>query len=112
LIYVSGVIFMSLWGLMNPALQGLMTRLVGPREQGQLQGANSSILGLANLVGPIVFTQIFAAFISPNSTWHQPGAPFALSGLMLIVAAIIAMRVTASLPAAVMAQAQPANTDV
>ena len=112
LIYISGILLMSLWGLMNPALQGLMTRLVGPREQGQLQGANSSILGLANLVGPIVFTQIFAAFISPNSTWHQPGAPFVLSGLLLIVAAVIAMRVIASLPAAAMAQAQTANTEV
>jgi DHA1 family tetracycline resistance protein-like MFS transporter len=109
-IYVSGVIFMSLWGLMNPALQGLMTRLVGSREQGQLQGANSSILGLANLVGPILFTQIFAAFISPASTSHQPGAPFLLSGLMLTVAAIIAVRVTASLPPAVI-RTEPVSTD-
>src|SRR4030095_14349118 len=27
-IYSTGVVFMSLWGLMGPALQGLMTRLV------------------------------------------------------------------------------------
>lgn len=103
-IYVSGVLFMSLWGLMNPALQGLITRLVGSTEQGQLQGANSSILGLANLVGPILFTQIFASFIGNNSKWHQPGAPFLLSAVMLIAAALIAIRVVGSLPPAVVAE--------
>ena len=40
---------MSLWGLMSPALQGLMTRLVSPSEQGQLQGANSSVLGIVDV---------------------------------------------------------------
>jgi DHA1 family tetracycline resistance protein-like MFS transporter len=104
MVYMFGIVAMSLWGLMNPALQGLMTRLVGPSEQGQLQGANSSILGVANLIGPILFTQIFASFIGANRDWHQPGAPFLLSGLMLLTAAGIALRVAATLPAAVIAQ--------
>ena len=34
-----GVPVMALWGLAGPALQGLMSRLVSPSEQGQLQGA-------------------------------------------------------------------------
>ncbi len=29
-------------------------------EQGQLQGANNSIQGIANLVGPFIFTLTFA----------------------------------------------------
>ena len=35
-----------------PGLQGLMTRRVGPQEQGQLQGANQSLQGIAAIIGP------------------------------------------------------------
>lgn len=111
LIYVIGIVAMAVWGLMNPALQGLMTRLVGSSEQGQLQGANSSILGLANLFGPIVFTQIFATFIGTHRDWHQPGAPFLLSGLMLVAAALIAVRVAGSLPSVAIEPAAPAKAE-
>ena len=69
----SGVVFMSLWGLMGPALQGVMTRLVSPSEQGQLQGANSSVLGIATLIGPMLFTQTFATFIGCASRLASAG---------------------------------------
>ena len=35
-----------------PPTLGLMSRHVGASEQGQLQGANASLMGIANLVGP------------------------------------------------------------
>jgi DHA1 family tetracycline resistance protein-like MFS transporter len=90
-VYTFGIIVMSLWGLATPALQGLMTRLVGAGEQGQLQGANSSIMGIANLIGPIVFTQIFALFIA-HREWQVPGAPFFLSAALLVIAAMLTVR--------------------
>jgi DHA1 family tetracycline resistance protein-like MFS transporter len=103
-IYASGVIFMSLWGLMGPALQSVMTRLVSPSEQGQLQGANSSVLGIATLIGPLLFTQTFATFIGAHRDWHLPGAPFLLSALLLVSSLAVALRVMAtrlqSVPAA------------
>jgi DHA1 family tetracycline resistance protein-like MFS transporter len=90
--YVAGIIVMSLWGLLGPAVQGVMTRLVGPMEQGQLQGANSSVLGIASLIGPLLFTQTFASFIGPHRSWHLPGAPFLLSALLLVGALIVGLR--------------------
>jgi MFS transporter, DHA1 family, tetracycline resistance protein len=95
-IYTVGVVVMSLWGLMGPALQGLMTRLVSPSEQGQLQGANSSVLGISTLVGPILFTQTFAIFIGAYSDWHLPGAAFLLSAILLACATALALRVMAT----------------
>ena len=47
---------MALWGLAGPASMGIMSRLVGASEQGQLQGANSSLMALAGLIGPGLFT--------------------------------------------------------
>ena len=103
-VYAVGIVVMSLWSLMNPALQGWMTRLVSPSEQGRLQGANGSVLGIATLIGPILFTQTFANFIGPHRDWHLPGAPFLLSALLLVSALSVALRVMAtrlqSVPAA------------
>lgn len=102
--YAVGVVVMSLWGLMGPALQGVMTRLVSPSEQGQLQGANSSVLGISTLIGPLLFTQIFATFIGAHRDWHLPGAPFLVSALLLVGSLTVALRVMAtrlqSVPAA------------
>src|SRR5256885_8799222 len=36
--FLVGVPVMSLWGLSGPAILGMMSRLVSPSEQGQLQG--------------------------------------------------------------------------
>lgn len=77
-IFIIGCPLVSLWGLAGPAVQGLMSRRVGPSEQGQLQGANTSLFGVAGMIAPIIFTQIFAVAIP-----RLPGAPFGLASLLL-----------------------------
>jgi len=89
-----GVPVMAIWGLTGPALQGLMTRRVEPTEQGRLQGALSSIMGIAGLIGPGLFTQTFARSIGPASEWHLPGAPYLLAALLLLMGMLVAGRVT------------------
>jgi len=89
-----GVPLQALWGLSTPAAQGLMTRRVKPAEQGQLQGAQSSLMGIAGLIGPILFTFTFATFIGARRDWHLPGAPFLLAALLLAAAVVLAWRVT------------------
>ena len=54
---------------------------------------------MAQLVGPFLFTLTFAYFIAPTSPIKLPGAPFLLAGALLLVAMLIAMRVTARIPA-------------
>ena len=96
----TGIVFLgslpvfALMGLFGPAAQGLMTRRVAPSEQGQLQGANSSLFGITGLIGPGLFTLTFASFIGANRDWRLPGAPFLLAALLMIIALILAWRVT------------------
>jgi DHA1 family tetracycline resistance protein-like MFS transporter len=89
-----GVPVMALWGIANPSAQGIMTHLVDPTEQGQLQGALSSIMGIASCIGPGLFTQSFAIAIGPRASWGIPGAPFLLASFVLVCAAFIAWRTT------------------
>lgn len=85
-IFWLGIPLMSIWGISGPAAQGMMCRRVSASEQGQLQGAISSIRGISGMVGPILFTWIFAKFIGSLRDWHLPGSPFLLSSLLLITA--------------------------
>lgn len=76
----------ALMGFFGPSLQGLMTRRVGPSEQGRLQGANGSIMGIAGLAGPGLFTMTYAAFLALGKSPDLSGAPFLLAGLLLALA--------------------------
>ena len=76
----------------------MMSRLGGVSEQGRLQGANSSLRGITGMVGPILFTLTFAAFIPGGrmsaSGWKMVGAPFFLSSLLLFGALVVGWAVT------------------
>ncbi|MCA9192592.1 MAG: TCR/Tet family MFS transporter [Planctomycetales bacterium] len=79
----------ALVGFFSPAIQGLMTKRVGRDEQGQLQGANSSLMGIAGMLGPVIFTRIFYAGINENSDYQMPGAPFVLAAGLHVVGIIL-----------------------
>jgi DHA1 family tetracycline resistance protein-like MFS transporter len=89
-----GIPVMALWGLFGPAAQSLMTRRVGPSEQGQLQGAIHGLRGISGLIGPGLFTLTFAFAIGAGQAWHLPGAPFLLAAGLLAGGVLLAWRVT------------------
>ncbi len=91
-VLILGIGFVSLWGLAGPSLQGLMSRRVGPTEQGQLQGAMSGIRGITGMIGPFLFTQVFATAIGLTGM-RLAGIPYAVAAALLLVALAIAMRV-------------------
>ncbi len=91
-----GVPIMGLWGLASPASQSLMSRRVGPDEQGQLQGANTSLQSIANIIGPSIFAGTFAYFLKDT-----PSAAWLLAAAFLAAAAIVASLTTRPRPGAV-----------
>jgi DHA1 family tetracycline resistance protein-like MFS transporter len=93
-IFWIGVPVMALWGIATPSLQTIMTRSVDTAEQGRLQGALASLVGLASLIGPSVFTQTFAVFISAEAGLSLPGAPFLLAAGLVFAAMLLAWRTT------------------
>jgi len=92
-IYWIGMPVFALMGLVQPGLQGLMTRRVGPHEQGQLQGANSSIAGLTGLVGPGLYTVVFAWSLRNEATQHMPGLAVLLAGGLMALGFVLALGV-------------------
>ncbi len=85
--FLLAIPILSLRGFADPALTAMMSHKVKPNEQGQLQGATSSLLGIAGLIGPLVYTESYALFASPRAGWHVPGMPFLIAAALLVVAA-------------------------
>ena len=91
-LFLVGIAFLALMGIANPAFQALMSRRVDPMEQGQLQGALGSIRAVTGMLGPIMFTQIFAASVKQSSE-HLLGAAFLVSAGLLVTALLIGAKV-------------------
>src|SRR2546429_850351 len=91
-LFLLGIPIGGLFGLTYPALQGLMTRRVGADEQGRLQGAIASVMGIAGVIAPLLFTQVFAAAIGRFHGLGVPGAPFLLAALLLVTAIVVVRR--------------------
>jgi len=70
----------SLWGLSSPPLQGMMSQQVDGTEQGKLQGANTSVNGIAQLIGPSLFTLAFSSAVSAGT---MPGVPFLIASALV-----------------------------
>jgi DHA1 family tetracycline resistance protein-like MFS transporter len=71
----------------------MMTHRVSEREQGELQGAIQSLRSIAFIIGPFLFSGIFALFINPKHSLHMPGAPYYLAAVLLFTAMLLATRV-------------------
>ena len=93
-VFLLGIPVFALIGLSQPALQSLMSRRVTPSEQGQLQGANASILGLTGILGPILFGWVLSQSLGLTAGVDLRGAPFLLAAVIMLASAAVAARVT------------------
>jgi DHA1 family tetracycline resistance protein-like MFS transporter len=82
-------IIYCLGGISGPALQGIISAHIPPNEQGELQGALTSLMSASAIIGPLMMTNLFAYFTKPGHP-YLPGIPFLLGALLLVFSAIIA----------------------
>lgn len=82
----------ALAGIVSPALQGLMSQAVGDDQQGELQGALTSLSALAMIISPMLMTTTFAAFTAETAPLYMPGAPFLLAFILTLIAIALFMR--------------------
>ena len=80
------------WVMAAPALMSLMSRKVAANEQGLLQGALSSLMGLTSVAGPPIWTGLFGYFVSPAAPVIVPGMAFFVAAAVFAVALVLAVR--------------------
>jgi MFS transporter, DHA1 family, tetracycline resistance protein len=79
-----------LGGIAGPALQGIISTQVPPNEQGELQGALTSLVSLTSIIGPPLMTNTFAWFTRPRAPIYFPGAALLLGGILTSISAFMA----------------------
>ena len=90
---------LNLISLTWPSAQSIMSRGTAANAQGQLQGAINGLRGISGLIGPGLFTLIFARAIAPGTGLHAPGMPFFVAAVMVLLAIPIGLFATRALPA-------------
>ncbi|UVH59267.1 TCR/Tet family MFS transporter [Variovorax paradoxus] len=91
-VLVAALPFGTLLTVAGPAAQTLLTRQVDANEQGRVQGALTSLVSVAGIVGPAMFAGSFGYFIGADAPVHLPGAPFFIAAVFLGIGALIAWR--------------------
>jgi DHA1 family tetracycline resistance protein-like MFS transporter len=79
-------------GIAGPALQGIISTQVPSNEQGELQGALTSLMSVTAIIGPLVMTSTFTFFVQKDAPVYLPGAPMLLGALLTVISAILARR--------------------
>jgi DHA1 family tetracycline resistance protein-like MFS transporter len=78
-----------LGGISGPALQGIISTHVPANEQGQLQGALTSLMSATSIVGPPLMTGLFAFFSKDGTSYFFPGAPFLAGAMLFLITTIL-----------------------
>ena len=81
-----------LGGIAGPSIQGVISSQVPANEQGELQGALTSLMSLCGVFGSLLMTNLFAFATAKNSTFHVPGAPFFLASCLTLVSFYLSYR--------------------
>jgi DHA1 family tetracycline resistance protein-like MFS transporter len=79
-----------LGGIAGPALQAIISGHVPPNEQGELQGALTSLQSVTTIIGPILMTNLFAYFTAPGAPVYFPGSAFLLAAVLMLISAVLA----------------------
>jgi DHA1 family tetracycline resistance protein-like MFS transporter len=81
-----------LGGIAGPSIQGVISSQVPANEQGELQGALTSLMSLCGVFGPLLMTNLFAFATVKNGPIYLPGAPFFLASCLTLISFYLSYR--------------------
>ena len=82
-----------LGGIAGPALQSTLAGHIPPNEQGELQGALTSLMSLTTIIGPPMMNNLFYHFTKDNAPVYFPGVAFLLGAIFMLLSIAIAWHV-------------------
>ncbi len=88
----AAIVLGGFWGVWSAAAQTILSKTVGPSEQGRLQGALASVRAGCQVFTPALFNGAFALGVSIDARWA--GAPMLVSAALLALALPLALAAT------------------
>jgi MFS transporter, DHA1 family, tetracycline resistance protein len=81
-----------LGGIAGPTLQGIISAQVPNNEQGELQGALTSLMSVTSIIGPVMMNNLFARFSATDAPIYFPGMAFLCGALLTFLSAYLSWR--------------------
>ncbi|KAM5565225.1 hypothetical protein ABKV19_019311 [Rosa sericea] len=82
----------------QPCMRSIVSKQVGPSEQGKAQGCISGICSFANVISPFAFSPLTALFLSEKAPFNFPGFSIICVGFAAMVAFIQSVMIKAAPP--------------
>lgn len=82
----------ALGGIGPPSIQGIISGLVPPNEQGELQGMMTALMSVSTILSPLLMTNLFYNFTKPDTIYYFPGAPFAAAAILVLISFFVVKR--------------------
>lgn len=80
-------------GICGPSLQSVISVHVPPTQQGELQGALTSLMSLTTIFGPLLMSFTFRYFTSQDAPFYFPGMHFLIGAVCMLLSLVIVNRV-------------------
>nr|AIA10633.1 tetracycline_Resistance_MFS_Efflux_Pump [uncultured bacterium] len=82
-----------LGGICGPSLQSVIAAHVPSNQQGELQGALTSLMSLTTIIGPLIMNSTFAYFTSDKAPFHLPGVHFLIGAVCMLTCLLLTYKV-------------------
>ena len=82
----------ALTDLVPPTLMAMSANTVDEDRQGMVQGVIASLSSLSAVAAPLFYTPIFGLFVSGAAGVYLPGAPFLISGALVLAIIPLVLR--------------------
>ncbi|OMP11291.1 Major facilitator superfamily, partial [Corchorus capsularis] len=94
----TAAVFSLLYVFTQPCIRSIVSKQVGPCEQGKAQGFISGISSFANVASPLVFSPLTALFLSDEAPFYFPGFSIMCVALASMVAFVQSLMIRAAPP--------------
>ncbi|XP_020218807.1 hippocampus abundant transcript-like protein 1 [Cajanus cajan] len=91
LVPYASAMFSILFVFSQPCIRSIVSKQVGPHEQGKAQGCISGICSVAHIVSPLVFSPLTALFLSEKAPFDFPGFSIMCIGFASMISFVQSM---------------------
>ena len=82
-----------LGGICGPSLQSVISGHVPSNQQGELQGALTSLMSLTTIIGPLIMNSTFSYFTTTRAPFYFPGVHFLIGAICMLLSIWLTHRV-------------------
>jgi DHA1 family tetracycline resistance protein-like MFS transporter len=82
-----------LGGICGPSLQSTISVHIPSNQQGELQGALTSLMSLTTIIGPLIMNSTFSYFTTDKAPFYFPGIHFLIGAVCMLLSIVIIWKV-------------------